>query len=342
MKQLNVAFDRLRGVMPDVKTITKEEKDTKVTTLRAAISYISGLQSLLADCEAGLVDPEQFKDDDEEELKMETTRRVVTKAKKKANKQAGAVKGVKMGATCADLGSQAPGCDVRGGGGGGDVKEGSRGIPVTLSMKTETVFTKLLGDGPPRPNNPGRAVELNLLSLQPVPINLLPSSFSPSPTSNQQSNSTLLHLPPSPPASLPSPSLHIGRNSNLGKQEAAECVGREGSASSYSLPPSPSDQDKMEEEEEMMTSMEEKMEMLSSLVPVLEEGEEEDNEDMVPSVEQLFQRSFSYELRDLWGGGGELVVLEGLLDGDAKGDLLVLEDIVSVIGGDVAATKVVA
>ena len=28
--QLNVAFDRLRGVMPDVKTITKEEKDTKV------------------------------------------------------------------------------------------------------------------------------------------------------------------------------------------------------------------------------------------------------------------------------------------------------------------------
>ena len=30
MKQLNVAFDRLRGVMPDVKTITKEEKDTKV------------------------------------------------------------------------------------------------------------------------------------------------------------------------------------------------------------------------------------------------------------------------------------------------------------------------
>ena len=33
---------------------------TKVTTLRAAISYISGLQSLLADCEAGLVDPSQF------------------------------------------------------------------------------------------------------------------------------------------------------------------------------------------------------------------------------------------------------------------------------------------
>ena len=281
-------------------------------------------------------------DEEEEELKMETTRRVVTKAKtKKANKQAGVVKGVKMGATCADLGSPAPGCDVRGG--GVDVKEGSRGIPVTLSMKTETVFTKLLGEGPPRPNNPGRAVELNLLSLQPVPINLLPSSFSPN------HNQTLL-LPPSPPSSLPSPPppprLHIGPNSNLAKQEGGECVGREGSASSYSLPPSPLDQDKMDEEEEeneekMMDSMEEKMEMLSSLVPVFKDrDEEEDEEDMVPSVEQLFQRSFSYELRDLWGGGGELVVLEGLLDGDSKADLLVLEDIVSVIGGD-AATKVV-
>ena len=88
------------------------------------------------------------------------------------------------------------------------------------------------------------------------------------------------------------------------------------------------------------------MEMLSSMVPVFDAGEGEDedeDEDMVPSVEQLFQRSFSYELRDLWGGGGgELVVLEGLLDADSKGDLLVLEDIVSVIGGDPsAAAKVV-
>ena len=122
-------------------------------------------------------------------------------------------------------------------------------------------------------------------------------------------------------------------------------MGRQGST--YSLPPSPLDQDKMDEEEdeedeeEMMTSMEEKMEMLSSMVPVFEEGEDEDDEEMVPSVEQLFQRSFSYELRDLWGGGGELVVLEGLLDADSKADLLVLEDIVSVIGGDPAAKVVV-
>ena len=284
-------------------------------------------------------------------MKLETSRRVVGKAKKKVstNKQHTPVtKGLKLGGNHTDYGNR--GGDERrgvvreqgGGGGGLEVKEG-RSIPVTLSMKTETIFTKLLGDTlPAKPNNQGRAVELNLLSLQPVPINLLPSSFSPN------HNQTLL-LPPSPPSSLPSPPpppLHIGPNSNLAKQEGGECVGREGSASSYSLPPSPLDQDKMDEEEEeneekMMDSMEEKMEMLSSLVPVFKDrDEEEDEEDMVPSVEQLFQRSFSYELRDLWGGGGELVVLEGLLDGDSKADLLVLEDIVSVIGGD-AATKVV-
>merc|ERR1719249_547066 len=110
MKQLNVAFDRLRGVMPDVKTITKEEKDTKVTTLRAAISYISGLQSLLADCEAGLVDPSQFQDEeDEEEVKFETARREVGKAKKKTP----VTKGMKLGGNRADYGRRGESLDER-------------------------------------------------------------------------------------------------------------------------------------------------------------------------------------------------------------------------------------
>ena len=42
------------------KVVHKGVFPPQVTTLRAAISYISGLQSLLADCEAGLVDPAQF------------------------------------------------------------------------------------------------------------------------------------------------------------------------------------------------------------------------------------------------------------------------------------------
>ena len=33
MKNLNEVFDRLRNIIPDVKTITHEDKDTKVTTL---------------------------------------------------------------------------------------------------------------------------------------------------------------------------------------------------------------------------------------------------------------------------------------------------------------------
>merc|ERR1712083_1160639 len=91
-----------------------------------------------------------------------------------------------------------------GGGGGLEVKEG-RSIPVTLSMKTETIFTKLLGDTlPSKPTNQGRAVELNLLSLQPVPINLLPSSFSPN------HNQTLLLPPPCPPP-LPLPGSILGQ-----------------------------------------------------------------------------------------------------------------------------------
>ena len=43
-----------------VQYSTVQQSMPQVTTLRAAISYISGLQSLLADCEAGLVDPTHF------------------------------------------------------------------------------------------------------------------------------------------------------------------------------------------------------------------------------------------------------------------------------------------
>jgi len=62
MKVVNEAFDRLRGVMPDIKTLSKEEKDTKVTTLRAAITYICGLQDLIQDLDSGIVNPSIFHD----------------------------------------------------------------------------------------------------------------------------------------------------------------------------------------------------------------------------------------------------------------------------------------
>ena len=57
MKNLNDAFERLRNVMPDVKTLTQDDKDTKVTTLRAAITYIGSLQQLMEDLDGGEFDP---------------------------------------------------------------------------------------------------------------------------------------------------------------------------------------------------------------------------------------------------------------------------------------------
>jgi len=61
MAKVNEAFERLREVMPDLALILEDEKDTKVTTLRAAITYIYGLQNLLEDLQAGNIDPQQYK-----------------------------------------------------------------------------------------------------------------------------------------------------------------------------------------------------------------------------------------------------------------------------------------
>jgi hypothetical protein len=60
MKNLNEVFDRLRNIIPDLKTLTQEDKDTKVTTLRAAISYIGSLQQLMEDLDGGKVDPQDY------------------------------------------------------------------------------------------------------------------------------------------------------------------------------------------------------------------------------------------------------------------------------------------
>jgi len=60
MKKQNDVFEVLKEILPCHKSDKKseEDKETKVTTLRAAILYINSLKSLLADCEAGRVDSE--------------------------------------------------------------------------------------------------------------------------------------------------------------------------------------------------------------------------------------------------------------------------------------------
>jgi len=64
MKKQNDVFEVLKGMVPCDKLgkTIDEDKETKVTTLRAAIVYINSLKSLLADCEAGRLDSEVLRD----------------------------------------------------------------------------------------------------------------------------------------------------------------------------------------------------------------------------------------------------------------------------------------
>merc|ERR1712025_1357506 len=65
MKKFNQAFQNLRKMLPDhglsQNTDKKAEKDTKVSSLRSAITYINCLQELLEDCDAGRVGEEVFR-----------------------------------------------------------------------------------------------------------------------------------------------------------------------------------------------------------------------------------------------------------------------------------------
>jgi len=87
MKNLNFAFERLKNVMPDIKSFTHEQKVTKVTTLRAAIAYIVSLQKLMEDLNAGRIDPEQSKKD-EKNLTLQEKKCVKSKQNNKPQKNA--------------------------------------------------------------------------------------------------------------------------------------------------------------------------------------------------------------------------------------------------------------
>merc|ERR1712050_228549 len=65
MKKFNQAFQNLRKMLPDhglsLNADKKAEKDTKVSSLRSAITYINCLQELLEDCDAGRVGEEVYR-----------------------------------------------------------------------------------------------------------------------------------------------------------------------------------------------------------------------------------------------------------------------------------------
>jgi len=66
MKKFNQAFENLRQKLPNRELLSEKsisgEKDTKVSALRSAISYIKNLQSLVADCDAGKLGEEVYTD----------------------------------------------------------------------------------------------------------------------------------------------------------------------------------------------------------------------------------------------------------------------------------------
>merc|ERR1712154_410951 len=72
MKKMNDVFATLKSVIPaDGKADNEEEKETKVTTLRSAISYINCLKQLIEDCDAGLVENTDFIENDENMIKSD-------------------------------------------------------------------------------------------------------------------------------------------------------------------------------------------------------------------------------------------------------------------------------
>ena len=63
MKKQSDVFEVLKEIVPTEKLMkSDDDKETKVTTLRAAILYINSLKSLLEDCEAGRLDSKMLHD----------------------------------------------------------------------------------------------------------------------------------------------------------------------------------------------------------------------------------------------------------------------------------------
>lgn len=95
MHEVNVAFERLKATIPHhrLKQID-EKKDTKITTLRCAITYINSLSELLDDLEDGKsVSPEYYFTD--AQLGLETPSDVKKGNKKSPNNKKKPLSGVK-------------------------------------------------------------------------------------------------------------------------------------------------------------------------------------------------------------------------------------------------------
>jgi len=75
-------------------------------------------------------------------------------------------------------------------------------------------------------------------------------------------------------------------------------------------------------------------------VDIFEEERSEEEESYTedthiePTIDQLFQRSFSFELREMYGGGEDMEASMVLVEGVMGTDVVILEDIASILAGD--------
>ena len=87
MQEVNVAFEKLKSTIPHHKLKQiDEKKDTKITTLRCAITYINSLSELLEDIEKGKpVSPEYHFTDAQLGLEPENKKKRNQKGKERGH-----------------------------------------------------------------------------------------------------------------------------------------------------------------------------------------------------------------------------------------------------------------
>jgi len=98
MKKFNQAFTNLKNLLPNKglgeEDIPRTEKETKVSSLRSAITYINCLKELLEDCNAGTVGEEVYRNSSLLDDREKTNGYAVKSEKEKKPKRKGSVKKV--------------------------------------------------------------------------------------------------------------------------------------------------------------------------------------------------------------------------------------------------------
>ena len=304
MKHLNEAFDRLRSVMPDVKTLTLEDKDTKVTTLRAAITYIESLKQLMEDLDEGKVGPEDYEmdEDDSNFVKIDPNDAVESPSKNKIVKKKSQSQ-VRLGEVFLSP----------------HMSKKRQVNKVTLSHKHH-VPTLRRHEPPPfftdqpdnhqHTGNGHNGHSPNLLTLQPLPLHELYPYKEDQHGDHQTVQVNVLGSEDD----LYQTDQMIGRRNTLQGDKKSDSIDGDNPESPDSIATN------VDTCEDMSDSGDD-----SNEVPTPTK--------LIPTIDQLFKRSFSYELEELARscGGEQYILLDQLVNTCSGDNLLILDDIHSII-----------